>query len=470
MNIIEAIKDPNLFQPFLGDLPTWRNWVKALRVLYGLPITAATSNRLVRTCMGRDAGQLQSGFDTALFLTGRRSGKSRIAAVIGAYEAILAGHEDKLAPGENGVVAICAPSKQQGRIVRNYLRAIFDVPLLHQEVVADTKEGFELKNGTRIEILAGDFRTIRGYTLIAAIVDEAAFFGHDADSKIRSDSELIRAIQPSLATVGGKLICISSPYAKRGWCYQQFKKHHGNDQAKNFVWNCPSRTMNPCLPQSVVEEALAEDPQAARAEYLGEFRDDVSAYLSEDIIRRYVYPGRTELLSSHSVKYHAFVDMSGGRSDSACLAIAHMSFGRVVVDLLREYKPPFSPYDVVYRMADVLKDYGVRRVVGDNYSAEFVTQAFADAGLRYAKSDKSKSELYLELLPHLLSNRVELLDNDRVIKQLANLERRTRSGGRDIIDHSQGQHDDLANALAGVVVEVCTRQLVVGAITLEGGI
>src|SRR5206468_3311357 len=98
-------------------------------------------------------------------------------------------------------------------------------PLLAGEVADETREGFELNNGTRIEILAGDWRTIRGYTLLAAIVDEAAFFGYDAECKVKSDTELVRAIKPSLATVGGKLICISSPYARKGWCYTTHKKH-----------------------------------------------------------------------------------------------------------------------------------------------------------------------------------------------------------------------------------------------------
>src|SRR4029078_9746704 len=128
---------------------------------------------------------------------------------------------------------------------------------------AETREGFELHSGTRIEILAGAFRTIRGYTLLAAMVDEVAFFGLDDESKIKSDTELIRAIKPSLATVQGKLICISSPYARKGWCFNTHKKNFGNNSGKVLVWNCPSRVMNSSLPQSVVDEALAEDLQSA---------------------------------------------------------------------------------------------------------------------------------------------------------------------------------------------------------------
>lgn len=290
MNIIEAIKDEALFRPYLGDsISSWTPWLTALRATYGEPIESTNGRKLLEQCTGRQAEHLpQDGFDTALFLTGRRSGKSRVAAIIGAYEAVLAGHESKLSRGEKGIVAVCSPTKYQSRIVTSYLRALFETPMLANEVVNETREGFELRSGTRIEILAGDWRSIRGYTLLAAIIDEACFFGYDLESKVRSDTELVRAVKPSLATVGGKLICISSPYARKGWCYQQWKKHFHNDQSNVLVWNCPSTTMNPTLPQSVVDEAIAEDFQAAKSEYLGEFRDDVALFLPREVIEQSV--------------------------------------------------------------------------------------------------------------------------------------------------------------------------------------
>jgi hypothetical protein len=46
---------------------------------------------LVRLCIGRDYDVLPpGGFDQALFLTGRRRGKSRTASIIGGFEAVLA--------------------------------------------------------------------------------------------------------------------------------------------------------------------------------------------------------------------------------------------------------------------------------------------------------------------------------------------------------------------------------------------
>src|SRR4029078_11622409 len=123
-----------------------------------------------------------------------------------------------------------------------------------------------------------------GHTLLAAIVDEAAFFGLDDESKIKSDTELVRALKPALATVGGRLIAITSPYARKGWCFKTYQRHFGINDAKTLVVNCPSRTLNATLPQKVVDDALEEDMAAAKSEYLGEFRDDIGAYLPRAVI------------------------------------------------------------------------------------------------------------------------------------------------------------------------------------------
>ena len=469
MNIIEAIKDEKLFRPFLqdkgGDVSSWHNWFAALRALYGISIKGKDKQELARQISGRDAHKLpKAGFKTALFLTGRRCGKSRIAAVVGAYEAALAGHETKLAKGEKGIVAICSPTKPQSRVVKSYLRSIFDAPLLKGEVAGETAEGFTLTNGTRIEILTGDFRSIRGYTLLAAIIDEVAFFGYGEDSKVKSDTELIRAIQPGLATVGGKLIAISSPYARKGWTYETYKKNFGNDAGKILVLNAPSRTLNPTLPQSVVDEALAEDYQSARTEYLAEFRDDVASFIPREVVEALVVPGRIKLPWNPKHRYFAFADLSGGRGDDAALAIAHREKGKVIIDVLRRYKPPFNPYLIVLDMAEEIKLFGLRSVTGDNYSADFVAKAFQNESLVYCQCSKNKSDLYVELLPLLSSAGIALLDDKVLVDQLASLERRTHSGGRDKIDHPPRLHDDLANAVAGAAFLASQKPLKAGAL------
>lgn len=468
LNIIQAIKDENLFRPFLGaDLSSWMPWLTMLRCVYGLPVQSANGRQLIQETTGRNPDLLPAeGFQTALFLTGRRCGKSRTSAVIGAYEAVLAGHEAKLAPGEQGMVAVLSPTRYQSRIVTGYIRAIFDTPLLRNELEGETREGFTLKSGVRIEIQAGDWRTIRGYTLLAAIVDEAAFFGYEEAAKVKSDTELIRAVRPALATVGGKLIAISTPYARRGWCYTTYQKNYGNDSGRILVVNGPSRTFNPTLPQSVVDDAMAEDPAAARSEYYGEFRDDVAEFLPRAVIEAVVVKDRKQLVARPDINYLAFADLSGGRVDDAALCVGHREGRTVVVDFLKGYRPPFNPHSVIHEMADEMRGFGVRRVVGDNYAGEFVAAAFKSTGILYRKCDFPKSVLYADLLPRLCSKEIELLDDARLVNQLSSLERRTRAGGKDVIDHPQtpGSHDDLANAVAGLASIAGKPQIVLGAL------
>jgi hypothetical protein len=455
MNIISAITDTQLFRPFLedgrGKLGSWTNWGQALRCLYGLPVKSKHAD-LVKQCTGRSLDKLPAGgFNTGLFLTGRRSGKSRIAAVIGAYEAALSGKEKLLAKGEQGLVAVVAPTAKQGRIIKNYTGAILHgTSLLKNEVVKETREGFLLSNKIQIEILIGDWRSIRGYTVIAAIVDEVCFFGLSEESRVKNDAELIRAIRPSLSTVGGRLIAISSPYAQKGWAYQTYKKHFGNNESSTLVWNCGSRVMNPTLDQSIIDAALEEDLQSAKSEYLGEFRDDIVVWLPREAIESVVKKCRLELLPKSDTRYFAFVDVSGGRSDAAALAIAHAAADNVIIDFVKNYAAPHSPFQIINQMAEILHRYGVKSVTGDNYSAEFVASAFKSKGFGYSKSPLPKSALYLELLPTICSARIELLDNELLVNQLASLERRTRSGGKDTVNHPPGGHDDLANAVAGV--------------------
>jgi hypothetical protein len=60
--------------------------------------------------------------------------------------------------------------------------------------------------------------------------------------------------------------------------------------------------------------------------------------------------------------------------------------------------------------------------------------------------------MYQAALPEFNSKSVALLDNPAIVAQFCNLERRTARGGKDIIDHAPGVHDDLANAVAGALL------------------
>ena len=152
-------------------------------------------------------------------------------------------------------------------------------------------------------------------------------------------------------------------------------------------------------------------------------------------------------------EYVAFVDPSGGSSDSFPLAIAHVGpFGKAVLDGFWERRPPFSPDDVVREFAETLKSYRIREVTGDRYAGEWPRERFREHGIDYLTSTRTKSEIFLEFLALTNSGRVRIPANRRLRTQLAALERRTSRSGRDTVDHPPGSHDDAANCVAGALV------------------
>jgi hypothetical protein len=105
-----------------------------------------------------------------------------------------------------------------------------------------------------------------------------------------------------------------------------------------------------------------------------------------------------------------------------------------------------------------MRRYGIAETKGDRYSAEWCRERFRVHRITYRASDLTKSDLYLSLLPAINSRRVDLLDNARLISQLAGLERRSGRSGRDSVDHRPGSRDDIANAVAGCLVNVIGRR------------
>ena len=67
------------------------------------------------------------------------------------------------------------------------------------------------------------------------------------------------------------------------------------------------------------------------------------------------------------------------------------------------------------------------------------------------------SAIYLDLLPLVNAQAVRLLEHDLLRRELLSLERRRGAAGKDRIDHPRSGHDDIANAVAGVLTLVAKR-------------
>jgi hypothetical protein len=436
--------------------PTWATWRIIARLIDGdAPLLTTEEQEIALKLTGRTA--LPTAAPREVFIgAGRRGGKSRFGALVATW--LAAAEYPQLSSGETAIVVHIAPDKRQAEIDLSYSRGIVrGSRLLSAELIGDTADGLEFAHRTRLEVATASYRTVRGRTLAGGIVDESAFLR--AEDSALPDRELVRALRPGLLTLHGLLLVISSPHRKVGILYDAHRKYFANDtQDRGLYIQASSRDLNPGIDEQDIAEAMEDDPAAAQSEYLGYFRADLQGFLDDETVDGAIVPGRRMLPRRIGCKYVAFADPSGGRGDSFTLAIAHQDQapdskqpGRVVLDVLQAVAPPFDPAVAVSGLAETLKSYGLQEVHGDAYAGEWPPAEFRKHGIAYKPSELTRSEVYLECLPLFSQGRIELLDLPILRTQLLLLERRTRAGGRDSVDHPRGAHDDHANAAAGAL-------------------
>lgn len=449
MNILQAIHDPNLLRPWFKRLADWNAWLAFLAALFALPMSPEQLEAY-RKHTGRQDAPAQA-FAEAWLICGRRGGKSFMMALVAVFLATFRQYRQYLQPGERATVRVMAADVKQARVIFRYIEAILHgVPMLARMIEAETKSSFDLDNAVTIEVGPASSRSSRGYTYAAVLCDEIAFW--PTDDAAEPDYAVLEAIRPGMATIpGAVLICGSSPYARRGALWDAFRQFHGKDEAPVLVWQGASQEMNPTLSKEVVAQAYARDPSSAAAEFGAQFRTDIESLLTREAVGANIEDGVFERPPEKRRTYHAFVDPSGGSADSMTLAIAHSVDELAVLDAVREVKPPFSPESVVDDFCSLLKAYSIRKVTGDRYGGEWPREQFRKRGIEYDLAEKSRSELYLALVPAINSRRCRLLDLPRLELQLVGLERRTSRVGKDSIDHAPGAHDDVANAVAGAL-------------------
>jgi hypothetical protein len=451
----EALDDDNLLGLALPG-ETWRAWRVLLIAMMGEKLGRRERQTFQRlTGRNREPGRQVEEFWGAV---GRRGGKTRAMSTLACYLGALVDHSAVLTSGERGVIPFLAASTRQAQIAHGYAAGILaNAPMLAGLVTSATADTLSLTTRVDLEIRPASFRTSRGITAVAALCDEVAFWR--SDDAANPDTEILNALRPSLATTGGPLIVISSPYARRGELYTTWKRDFGPDgDPLVLVAHGTSRDLNPSLPQRVVDRALERDPAAAAAEFMAVFRVDVEAFVTREVIDACTVAGRYELAPLPNTRYVAFVDPSGGSADSFTLTIAHREGETAVIDAIREVRPPFSPDSVVEEFATLVKSYnGLRTVVGDRYGGDWPASRFSAHGVTYEPSEKTASDLYLEALPLLNAGRVELLDLPRLASQLVGLERRTSRTGRDTVTHAPNAHDDVSNSAMGAAVLAATR-------------
>lgn len=463
MNIVECIESDKMFGPLFKDQRTWLPWKSFLKALFNMEM-GEEELKVFQECteLKKPYGGVPR---EAWVLVGRRGGKSSMAALIAVWLACFKDWSRFLAPGERPYIFIVSVTKFQARIVKDYVVGILESQEFLRRMI-DVNRQFEVDlktetNEVTISCLPCTYRAIRGKTVVCAILEEVCFWRWAEESAVQ-DKEVIRALRPSMINIPESLlIAISTPYIAQGVMAENFNDHYGT-VSPVLCWKAPTWTMNPTCDRREIDKEYEKDPESAAAEYGAEWRSDISGAIPPEVVDAAVVPKRFELESRAGINYTGAIDPSGGRRDSFTMAIVHKEVHRegrkVIVDVLREARPPFRPESVVEEFSDVFKKYHITEIQSDRYAGEWVVSSFRDCGVRVKPAKMTKSEFYLEVMALLNNGSVELPDSPRLKGQFKALQRRPRSGGKDMIDNFlQGGRDDLSNVCAMACVNVAGR-------------
>jgi len=332
----EALNDPALLGHALpGD--SWKPWRALLIASMGEALTD-DERAIFKQLTGRER-EPNARVEEFVAVKGRRAGgSSATGKALIPYLAGLCSHPS-LAAGERGILLCIAADQRQADVILDYAEAALrGSPMLTQLIETRTARELRLNNGITVEVRAADFRRLRGLTFIGCIADEVAFWMNEESSN--PDAEILNAVRPGLATTGGPLFLISSPYARKGELWRTYKQHYGaGGDAAILVAQGSSRDFNATLPQSVIDRAMERDPASAAAEYGGEFRKDVEDFIGLEAVLACVAAGVRERERDHRRAYYAFVDPAGGSGlDSMTLAIGYRDIvsKTIFVDAIRE--------------------------------------------------------------------------------------------------------------------------------------
>jgi len=283
ITIVDAIRSRRLFGclPRFKSLDTWTAWLVVLKAIFGLSMTAEDL-AIFQRHTGRISPPLGGSKETYLII-GRRGGKSFISALVTCFIACFIDFSPFITVGETLAVMCLAKDKDQARIVFRYVKAILNhIPALKGMIVDQRADEIELTTGITIMVKASDFGGVRGPTIACVVADEIAFWPSQGANP---DDEVLSAIRPAMVTIpDAKLLCISTGYAQTGALYDAHRQHYGKEDDDVLVWQADTASMNPTISQAYIDREIEKDPEAARAEWLGLFREDVSAAFPLEVI------------------------------------------------------------------------------------------------------------------------------------------------------------------------------------------
>lgn len=303
-----------------------------------------------------------------------------------------------------------------------------------------TKHTLKLLNGSVIHCLPTGMSGygIRGYTIDQLYADEAHFIPEDVWT----------AVTPMLATTGGEIILLSTPFGRKGYFYRCFN----DDDFTSFQISTEQVAKNrPPQMKERMENFLEKEKQRMttrqyQQEYLGKFIDELQQFFPDELIKKCMTEQRPLILEDGK-DYYLGVDIARMGEDDSTFQVLwrkkdHLQHienivtrktlttmsTRMILKLNRKYD-----FKRIY-----IDDGGIGVGVFDQLLEEEETRRKVEAvnNLRRAldveanrKKKLLKEDLYNNFLRLMEQGKIKLLDDPEIYQSLKSVQYEYTGGG-----------------------------------------
>jgi hypothetical protein len=432
---------------------------------------------------------------------GRRSGKSMISSAVTNYELYkLLKHADPAKfyeqnPGSTISVLNVAPNDDTAAVVFEMIQNMaMRCPYLKDRSLHQTKTYFDLQTDSD-KTLVGKSRAslmsisggcssngLRGQNAIIVIMDEMAFF---IDNNGRfSGSEVYNALEPSRLAFrrDGKVLCVSSPYAKFGKFYDLFTESFTSNDELTLSFKMYSAMVNPkkCPPE-ILKAARKANRTKFMCEYGGEFSDTITAWVEDEYEFKRCVTERTQPNRGiHDVPYYYGIDL-GFKVDGTAVSIVHKDDnGKIMLDYANVWYSGASDIwdlddsvykncgkyatldllrmnDIVAEIKELAKNFPAKAGVFDQHNGYALAELFTNEHMSQFEmqsfSESLNSDVY-QLVKRLYAEQLlDLFDHPILVNEMLTLEGEKRAKDRVIVraPSRAGAHDDISDSFCRAV-------------------
>jgi hypothetical protein len=382
-----------------------------------------------------------------------------------------------------------APTDDQAGIVFEMIQNMaMKCPVIKDRSLHNTMTYFDLQTDSDMEIrgkpkaclvsMSGGCSSsaLRGRNAIVVIMDEMAHF---IDNSGRfSGSEVYKALTPSIADFSkdGKIISISSPYAKYGAFYDRYQQSF-EEQNLTLMFKMYSSMVNPKIPTEILAAARRRDRVGFMCEYGGEFSDSITAWVDEEFeFKKCVTISVTPNRGIPDVEYYMGIDL-GFKNDGTAVVIVHQDPDSNVIMLdyadvwfsgssdvwevqksiyhsCRKYAhlELLSMSDIIMEVVSLLKNYPIKMGIFDQSNGYGLAELFRKQGLKQFEmrhfTDQLNSDVYQLTKTMYADKLVALYDHPVLVPEVLSLEREMKSREKILVHapNRKGAHDDISDA------------------------